>query len=212
MIAALYVLPDGPYSGREDVDLWPEFRDARLYAGPHAVVAHPPCERWGRYWGGGPMLHGTPRQKVLGDDGGCFAAALSAVRRFGGVLEHPEASAAWRWFGLVPPPKPGGWFPADLLGGWTCCVEQGHYGHAVRKATWLYAFGIPGSELPALSWGPAESPDRVRLDLGFHSREERIAAGRAGRDQSFRRLGKRARTITPEPFADLLLGIAALAG
>ena len=29
MIAALYVIPDGVYSGRADVDPWPESRDAR---------------------------------------------------------------------------------------------------------------------------------------------------------------------------------------
>jgi hypothetical protein len=67
-------------------------RDARLYAGPYPVVAHPPCERWGRYWGGAPAQF--PRLK-LGDDSGCFAAALAAVRKFGGVLEHPEGSHAF---------------------------------------------------------------------------------------------------------------------
>lgn len=207
MIAALYVLPDGPYTGREDVDPWPEARDARLYAGPHAVVAHPPCERWGRYWSGGPSPLARRREK--GDDGGCFAAALSAVRRFGGVLEHPEASAAWRWFGLVPPPKSGGWFPADLLGGWTCCVEQGHYGHAAAKATWLYIFGVPGSDLPALIWGPSGKVHRLaRLDEGYHSKEERRAAQKRG---TLTRLSKRQAKLTPTPFADLLLEIARLA-
>ncbi len=44
MIAALFVRDDGPYVGREDVDPWHLPRDAREYAGPHPVVAHPPCE------------------------------------------------------------------------------------------------------------------------------------------------------------------------
>lgn len=59
-IAAIYVMPRGPYYGLPDVIPYglPE-RDARKYAGPWPVVAHPPCGRWGRYWGGGPMLHGT---------------------------------------------------------------------------------------------------------------------------------------------------------
>lgn len=101
MIAALYVQPDGCYVGLPDVDPWDEARDARTYAGPHPVVAHPPCERWGRYWHGGPSAR---VRRVKGDDGGCFAAALASVRRWGGVLEHPEASAAWARHGINAPP------------------------------------------------------------------------------------------------------------
>lgn len=165
MIAALYVICGGPYYGIPDVDPWPEERDARLYPGPHPVVAHPPCARWGRYWSGGPS--GRER-KLLGDDGGCFAAALAAVRRWGGVLEHPEASHAWRAFGLLAPLRGGGWCAAGDGRGWTCCVEQGWYGHRARKATWLYAVGC---ELPVLRWGP--SPAQARLEDGYHSAEER---------------------------------------
>ena len=75
--AALYVQTDGCYTGLPDVDAWPEHRDARLYAGPLPVVAHPPCQLWGAMaavnysrWGG---EHNRP-----GNDGGCFAAALAA--------------------------------------------------------------------------------------------------------------------------------------
>lgn len=147
-VAALYVLPDGPYSGLPDVDVWDKARDARLYPGPWPVVAHPPCERWGRYWSGGPS---AKVRRKMGDDGGCFVAALEAVRRWGGVLEHPEASHAWRAFRLMTRPKSGGWVSAGLGDpGWTCCVEQGHYGHPARKATWLYAVGC---ELPSLAVG-----------------------------------------------------------
>ena len=42
-IAALYVLANGPYSEVAGVDLWDIARDARRYAGPCRVVAHPPC-------------------------------------------------------------------------------------------------------------------------------------------------------------------------
>jgi hypothetical protein len=197
MIAALYVLTNGPYCGLSDTDPWDEARDARLYAGPWPVVAHPPCERWGRYWSGGPS---AKVRRVKGADGGCFEAALAAVRRWGGVLEHPEASHAWSAFGLNAPPRKGGWITADFEGGWTCCVEQGHYGHRARKATWLYAHGV---ELRTLKWG--SSGTRERLDDGYHSAEERRRAVRTGVCQ---RLSQRQRAETPSPFRDLLLDMA----
>lgn len=201
MIAALFVASGGCYFGLPGVDPWDRERDARLYAGPWPVVAHPPCERWGRYWGGAPK---TWPRLVKGDDGGCFASALASVRRWGGVLEHPEASAAWRHFGLKAPPRFGGWVRADALDGfrgWTCCIEQGAYGHPARKATWLYAHGV---ELPRLDWGRADG-DFLKLDDGFHSLQERARAVKTGMCQ---RLSKRQRAATPETFRDLLLSIA----
>lgn len=197
MVAALFVAKGGTYFGLPGVDPWDKDRDARLYAGPHPVVAHPPCERWGRYWGGGPSAR---VRRVKGDDNGCFEAALAAVRKWGGVLEHPEASHAWRAFGLNAPPWSGGWVPADFQGGWTCCVSQGNYGHRARKMTWLYANGV---DLPSLKWGPAAGTHR--LDEGFHSAEERRRAIKTGVCQ---RLSSKQRAATPEPFRDLLLSIA----
>lgn len=199
MIAALFVQKNGVYFGLDGVDPWDLERDARKYAGPHPVVAHPPCERWGRYWPGGPSVR---IRKKLGDDAGCFAAALWAVRTFGGVLEHPEASHAWRWFGLIPPSKSGGWESAGDGYGYTSCVEQGHYGHPARKATWLFTVN---TDRPDLTWGP--SPNRLRLDEGFHSKEERRAARAAG-VKPRKRLSKQECERTPVPFRDLLISIA----
>mgnify|MGYP001560340391 CR=1 FL=1 len=116
------------------------------------------------------------------------------------MLEHPEASHAWRRHSLAAPPRRGGWVNADWLGGWTCCVEQGHYGHRARKATWLYAHGV---ELPSLRWG--KSAAVARLDEGYHSAEERRRAIRTGVCQ---RLSARQRAATPVEFRDLLLSIA----
>lgn len=92
MIAALFVARRGVYAQLEGVDLWDERRDARTYAGPWPVVAHPPCSRWCRLAG----LVEARWGHVRGDDGGCFASALQSVRVFGGVLEHPAYSLAWR--------------------------------------------------------------------------------------------------------------------
>lgn len=201
MIAALFVQKNGCYFGLPGVDPWDESRDARSYRGPWPVVAHPPCERWGRYWGGGPSLVGTPRQKKLGDDNGCFQSALRSVREHGGVLEHPEASHAWSAFGLNKPPISGGWVSAGFCGGFTCCVEQGYYGHKARKATWLYAYGV---QLPSLKWGRAPG-DFLKLDEGFKTPEQRARAIKTGICQ---RLSKKQRAATPIPFRDLLIGIA----
>lgn len=200
-VAALYVQTGGCYFELPDVDPWDEARDARTYAGPYPVVAHPPCARWGRYWFGGPtwIAAGKPR-KVLGDDGGCFVAALAAVRRWGGVLEHPEGSHAWRRFELNIPPKSGGWIMADWDGGWTCCVEQGHYGHPARKATWLY---VHGGDPQPLTWGKSAA-DR-KIDLVGKSKAERRRIIKTGRCQQ---LSARKRAATPIPFRDLLLHIA----
>jgi len=200
MIAALYVQPDGVYANLPGVDPWPEERDARTYAGTHRVVAHPPCTRWGRFWHGSPS---NPHQFKLGDDGGCFAAALASVRRWGGVLEHPADSHAWAAHGLLPPPRAGGWVNADWDGGWTCYVEQGFYGHAARKATWLYA---NGTDLPSLRWGEGEQ----RLDPVMVERHGYEYARRKGLVSMIG--GKRKteiRNATPVQFRDLLIHIAA---
>lgn len=203
-VAALYVATGGCYFGLHGVEPWDIVRDARKYAGPWPVVAHPPCERWGRYWSGGPSAK-VRRQK--GDDGGCFAHALACVRRFGGVIEHPEASHAWSVHGIPAPPKSGGWiFAGRAHAGtsWTCCVEQGHYGHRARKATWLYAVLPNAIAPPALAWGPSAGE---RLDEGFHSSEERRAARAAG-VKPRKRLSTAENLATPLPFRDLLLSIA----
>lgn len=163
MIAALFVERNGVYYNLPDVDPWDEERDARLYRGPWPVVAHPPCARWGRYWFGGPSIKTRLR---MGDDDGCFEAALNAVRTYGGVLEHPAASYAWSAYGLGRP-DPRGW-SRDLCGGWSCQVDQRHYGHRARKRTWLYCVG---PKPPPLIWGPG--PPGIRIDQGFHSTVDR---------------------------------------
>ncbi len=199
MIAALFVETDGVYFGLPNVDPWDEFRDARKYQGPHKVIAHPPCERWGRYWSGGPS---AKVRRAKGEDGGCFSSALDSLCQFGGVLEHPEASHAWKEFGINRPNPKGGWSRgwewADRRI-WTCQVEQGHYGHPARKKTWLLA------DNPIdLIWGPSKG---IRLDEGFHSKAERDAA-RARGVRPIKRLSKKENLTTPIEFRDVLLSMA----
>lgn len=205
-IAALYVETDGAYFDLPGVDPWDEARDARKYAGPVPVVAHPPCQRWGKMWFGQPLtVKLTGVRKNKGDDGGCFAAALAAVRQFGGVLEHPWGSHAWEHFGLRKPARTGGWVPADEFGGWTCCVEQGRYGHYARKPTLLYAVG---TTRPELHWGLSEA----RLDPAVVERMGLKRAKRLG-EVGARGGGTNStpRIHTPIDFRNLLLTLAASA-
>lgn len=192
MIAALYVERGGVYYGLPNVDPWDEDRDARTYAGPWPVVAHPPCSRWCRLAGFVEKRWGHKR----GDDDGMFASALAAVRQWGGVLEHPAHSDAWHTFALGVP-EPGLW-TRTLCGGATAYVEQHWYGHPAKKATWLYAHGV--DELPELNW-------RRTLD-----RESTALVSWCGNHTSkFEkrpRVGKARAAATPIPFRDLLIGIA----
>ena len=202
-IAALFVQEGGSYYGIEGVDPWPESRDARTYLGPHPVVAHPPCQRWGKFWAGSPShIAKTGIRKVKGDDGGCFESALASVRKWGGVLEHPWGSHAWPHFGIHKPHREGGWIKADEFGGWTCCVEQGKYGHWMRKPTMLYAVD---THLPELRWGKTEPqyPQWAidRYGLAKVKRMGEIALRGGGTDSS-------PRIYTPAPFGELLISMA----
>ncbi len=192
-LAALFVQPDGCYAGLPDVDTWPEARDARRYTGPLPVVAHPPCQLWGAMavvnyarWGGD---HNKP-----GNDGGCFAAALDAVRTWGGVLEHPAKTKAWAAHGLAKPEGMG--WQRTLDGGWVCEVWQSAYGHRAAKATWLYYHGTnPPFEL---RWARPEGTHQI----GFHDQR-----GKAANKPT---LGKREANATPLEFRDELLRLACL--
>jgi hypothetical protein len=192
VIAALFVERNGVYWNMPDVDCWDIERDARQYAGPWPVVAHPPCARWCRLAGLVEARWGHRR----GDDGGCFESALASVRKFGGVLEHPAFSDAWGAFRLPVPDRRGGW-QRGLCGGWSCYVEQGRYGHVAKKATWLYAFGTPR---PRLLWG--HDPDvRSKALVSWCGNHVSTMEKRP-------RVGKDAAARSPPAFRDLLIDLA----
>lgn len=186
-VAALYVDPQGIYAGLPDVEIWDETRDARLYAGPHPVVAHPPCNTWCQL----ASVNEARWGKCIGDDGGCFAAALAAVRQFGGVLEHPAYSLAWAHHDL-PRPSRGVWSCSLFDPGYVTEVSQSAYGHPACKRTWLYFVGEP----PALDWSDPEGWGVV--GAGIHSGQ---SAGRP-------RVDGRIASATPLKFRDELLAMA----
>ncbi len=125
-VAVLYVDPTGPYPAI--VRHWyDEARDAKTYAGPLHVVAHPPCGPWGRL-----------KFLCTKQDASCGPHAVDVVRRFGGVLEHPQHSTLFR---ACTMPFPGE-LP-DAWGGRTYDVRQVSWGHPCEKPTWLYVVGVP---------------------------------------------------------------------
>lgn len=178
-VAALYVYRDGCYADVLGVDLWDEERNAMLYDGPYPVVAHPPCKVWS-------LMSNCRPEIVKDEDGGMFESALNAVRTYGGVLEHPAHTRAWKKYGLPKPPAEG-WVGAITDPGWTCEVDQRWYGHEANKPTWLYYVGELAP--PQLKWGRAPRGDKT--------------VGRSwgqGRDKK--------RSGTPPEFRDVLLAIA----
>ena len=84
-----------------------------------------------------------------------------------------------------------------MLGGWTCYVEQGRYGHAAKKATWLYAYGVV---LPSLRWGVMADGESKALVSWCGNRV------RSGEHRP--RIGKAAASRTPIEFRDALISMA----
>lgn len=122
-VAALYVEAHGPYPALV-ADWYDLEKDSRNYKGPHPVVAHPPCETWGR------LRHFSTQ-----DTHDLALHAVAMVRQYGGVLEHPASSSLWKECGL---PLPDTMFP-DMFGGRSYEIAQGDFGHEAPKLTWLYA-------------------------------------------------------------------------
>lgn len=186
-VAALFVEKRGVYWDLPGVDPWDEERDARLYAGPWPVVAHPPCNVWGQLAPVNEARYGNP----VGHDKGCFAAALEAVETFGGVLEHPAYTLAWHAFDLDRPRR-NSWQRSRI--GWVTEVSQSAYGCRARKRTWLYFVGA--EEPAALNW--SDPKGEAVIGGGINSGE---CVGR-------RKIEKREASATPLAFRDALLDMA----
>lgn len=183
-VAALYVDAErGPYRAM-GVDCWDESRDATGYAGPHPVIAHPPCGPWGNLRTFcGPGLLAQEGLSIL---------AVEQVRRWGGVLEHPATSRLWAACGL---PMPGE-LP-DAWGGVSILVEQWRWGHRAIKPTLLYIVGAP--EIPPL-------PPVVGARPAGGASPSR--GGKPGHRSMLERMSKHERHLTPPAFAVWLVALA----
>lgn len=134
-VAVLFARADSVYKTLPDVEVYDIERDARTYDGPWPVVAHPPCRAWGRL-----RTFARPRP----DERNLARLAVSLIREFGGVLEHPGGSTLWVAQKLPEPQE------QDVFGGWTLPITQHAWGHRAEKATWLYIIGCAPIDLPPM--------------------------------------------------------------
>lgn len=181
-IAALFVRADSIYKSLPGVDAWDADRDARLWPGGIPCIAHPPCRAWSRLRHFARPVPGE-REYALW--------ALTQVRRWGGVLEHPAASLLWREAEL---PRPGTFFARDAWGGWSMAVWQFWWGHRASKPTWLYIVGVASSAIP---------PVPLRLGEPTHVVQSRLPAG-----TSRPHISRAERDQTPPAFAAWLVEVA----
>lgn len=187
-VAVLFARADSIYKQMPGCDVWDIDRDARTWPGGAPVVAHPPCKRWSMI--NGVVLSRYPHKAdefAWGNDGGCFAFALDAVRTWGGVIEHPAGSRAFAHHHL---PRIGR--GPDRFGGWSCEVSQVDFGHRAEKRTWLYIVGAHPDEVPAL-------PPR---------REPTAPVVRMPERRAVELMGKPERERTPPAFAEWLVKLA----
>jgi hypothetical protein len=134
-IAVLFARADSNYKVLPGCDVWDFERDALNWPGGSPVVAHPPCRGWGRMR---QFSQASEAEKAMA------LWAVDQVRRFGGVLEHPESSSLWPAAGLPALGK------RDAFGGWTLGIHQHEFGHRAEKATFLYIVGCEPANLPEM--------------------------------------------------------------
>lgn len=188
-VAALYVDARGVYP-RLVEHWWDERRDARMYAGPWPIVAHPPCGVWGR------IAHLSKRCAA---DRELAMRAVLQVRAFGGVLEHPAWSTLFYELRLPRPGELG-----DAYGGFTVEVCQSDFGHVARKRSWLYVVGVPRSAVWPLP------PRREPTHWCSGGRTRRPGMGSTV-PAGIKVCSAQQRRRTPEPFARWLIELAASA-
>ena len=180
--AVLFARADSIYK-QLDCDVWDQERDALRWPGGVPAVAHPPCRAWGRLRKLAKPLLGEKELAIF---------AIDQIRKFGGVLEHPEGSKLWEVCSLPLNEK------RDEFGGWTLSIDQDWFGHRAEKSTWLYIVGCDPVNIPSFPL-VLEDPKYVVTNL---------PKLRKGMPRWRPEIRKAEREATPPLFADWLLELA----
>ena len=133
MIPVLFTQEKSNYNNFKIFDCYDLKRNALSYSDRIPIIAHPPCRMFSKLRG----LSSAPlSEKKLA------FFALSKVRQFGGVLEHPRSSTLWidGNFNLDG--------SVDSYGGFLRSVDLSWFGYPARKKTMLYFCGITPGQLP----------------------------------------------------------------
>jgi hypothetical protein len=150
-VSVLFARSDSHYKSLPGCDVWDIDRDARKWRGGSSLIAHPPCRAWA-------SLRHCAKPRAGEKD--LALLAIQHVRRWGGVLEHPQLSTLWKVAGL---PEPG---QRDEFGGWTLIVDQHWFGHRARKRTRLYIVGCDPTDIPTMPMVLGEATHTVGLWSG----------------------------------------------
>lgn len=180
LVVALFCRSDSIYKSIPGVEVYDRERDALTFRGGPPVVAHPPCRLFGRL----SHLSTAPLAEQH-----LSLWAVSQVRAYGGVLEHPAHSKLWSMASL---PAAG---ELDSFGGFTLPVLQHDFGHLASKRSWLYICGIRPGQLP-----------RPSIDLTYPT--HCVHTSKRGDRRVLKYLSQKSIEATPLAFAEFLVSIA----
>lgn len=150
-VAVLFARSDSYYKTLPGCDLFDIERDARSWPGGCPVVAHPPCRAWAS------LRH---KAKPRDDEKNLARWAVAQVRKWGGVLEHPQCTTLWQDQGLPEGQE------RDAFGGWTLYIQQHWWGHRAQKRTRLYIVGCEPRDIPIMPMKLGEATHTIGLWSG----------------------------------------------
>ena len=175
-IPVLFTQVKSNYNDYQIFDTYDFQRDAFTYYDRIPVIAHPPCRLFSRL----RKFSTAPAQEKK-----CAFFALSKIRQFGGILEHPRSSLLWKTGNFDLSGK------VDSYGGFLRSVNLSWFGFPCEKKTMLYFVGITPSQLP-------------EFPLSFDAITHQISSSKK---KSLPEISKDSRSTTPVPMINYFVQV-----